>query len=273
MKGKDSLHSYIDSLQANGTYWFMSVPTRKILKMSPSAFKMATHRLSKAHRIAPLGKGFNIIIPLEYKKLGALPPFWFIDDFMKQLEQSYYIGLLTAAAHHGATHQAIQQFQVITNKTMRLRKKNPASLVFFTKKNIQKTPIEKIKVYTGYVNISTKEATALDLVQYYKVSGHWGLVGTILSELSESLDSKLLADTARQGEYEIATLQRMGFILDHLGYQNKTGPLQDLLYADWTMKKTRKFVALTPEKPILYQSETNGKWRIKVNDTIEVDDI
>ena len=135
---------------------------------------MSAHRLTKAHRIALIGKGFYIIIPLEYKKLGTLPPFWFIDDFMKQLDQLYYIALLTAAAHYGASHQAIQQFQVITNKTIRLPQKNPGNLIFFTKKNISHTPTEKIKVYTGYATISTQEATALDLVQFYKASGHWG---------------------------------------------------------------------------------------------------
>ena len=70
------------------TIWFTRDSALKELKVFPSAFKMSAHRLTKAHQIALIGKGFYIIIPLEYKKLGTLPPFWFIDDFMKQLEST-----------------------------------------------------------------------------------------------------------------------------------------------------------------------------------------
>lgn len=43
---------------------------------------------------------------------------------MKFLGQPYYVGLLSAAALHGAAHHQPQEFQVVTNKQFR-----PAVLV------------------------------------------------------------------------------------------------------------------------------------------------
>jgi hypothetical protein len=38
---------------------------------------------------------------------------------MEYLELPYYVALLSAAAIHGAAHQKSQEFQVITNKSLR----------------------------------------------------------------------------------------------------------------------------------------------------------
>ena len=99
-------------------------------------------------------------------------------------------------------------------------------------------------------------------------------MSTILSELSESLDAKLLAEAAHQGEYEVATIQRLGFLLDHLGFQNKTDELQNLLNDYWITKKIKKkYVALTPGKPVSSEVKRNKKWRLIFNDVFEVDEL
>ena len=49
----------------------------------------------------------------------GLPATWFIDALMKHFSQEYYVGLLTAAALHGAAHQQPMTFQVITDKRTR----------------------------------------------------------------------------------------------------------------------------------------------------------
>jgi len=45
---------------------------------------------------------------VEYRVAGAPPASWYIDDFMKAVGTPYYVGVLTAAALHGAAHQAPQ---------------------------------------------------------------------------------------------------------------------------------------------------------------------
>lgn len=37
---------------------------------------------------------------------------------MRQEERPYYLGLLKAAELHGATHQAVMEFEVITDKRL-----------------------------------------------------------------------------------------------------------------------------------------------------------
>jgi predicted transcriptional regulator of viral defense system len=64
-------------------------------------------------------EGFYVIVPLEYASSGILPPEWFIDELMKFLRQPYYVGLLSAAAIHGAAHQQPQEFHVVIPEALR----------------------------------------------------------------------------------------------------------------------------------------------------------
>ena len=50
--------------------------------------------------------------------MGAPPPSWYIDDLMRNEGRPYYVGLLSAAELHGASHQAVMEFQVVTDKQM-----------------------------------------------------------------------------------------------------------------------------------------------------------
>lgn len=275
MKSKKlALLKHLENLQTNGQYWFIREEVIKSLNLTKIAFKMAAYRLQKAKQICTLGKGFYLIVPLEYKRTGTPPPYWYLDRFMKFLKINYYIGLLTAAAYHGSSHQVSQQFQVMVNYPVILGKTNRSNLICFTKKNLNMTPTEDLKVATGLVKISTKEATMLDLVQYYKVAGHLGLVATVISELATTTNPKLLSTAAQKGQYEIATIQRLGFLLDQLGFKDKTTELLNWLQLVWQNKQYKKLISLVP-KP-----HTNTKfllkdlkWYILINEKIEIDEI
>ena len=275
MKGKKhTFMEYIENLQSNGQYWFIRVDTIKALKMTKIAFKMTVGRLKKAKRIKLIGKGFYLIVPVEYRRAGSPPPYWYIDPFMKFLQINYYIGLLSAAAYYGASHQVSQQFQVIVDRSVILGKTNQLNLVFFRKKDLSNTPVEDLKVATGFVKISTKEATALDLVQYYKAAGYFGLIATILLELSPLIDPKLLLLAVKQGQYEIATVQRLGYLLDFLGFKEKTEYLFEWLQEQWRYKKYKKLIVLVPNKlSNIKQHLKDLKWHIIINEKIEVDEV
>lgn len=47
---------------------------------------------------------------------------------------------------------------------------------------------QQLKTPTGYMNVSTHEMTAFDLVRYVKSAGYLNHVATILSELQEKFD-------------------------------------------------------------------------------------
>lgn len=54
--------------------------------------------------------------PADYRSWGVLPGELFIDGMMRALGREYYVSLLTAAAMHGAAHQAPQVFQVMVDR-------------------------------------------------------------------------------------------------------------------------------------------------------------
>lgn len=61
-------------------------------------------------------RGLYVAVPPEYRSWGVVPGSWFIDAMMGHLHRSYYVALLNAAAVHGASHQAPQVFQVMTER-------------------------------------------------------------------------------------------------------------------------------------------------------------
>ena len=63
---------------------------------------------------------------------------------------------------------------------------------FFVKSTLALTPMTGIKTETGVMQVSTPEATALDLVRYVKSVGGLDNVATVLEELSERIDPRIL---------------------------------------------------------------------------------
>ena len=61
------------------------------------------------------------MVPPEYLRWGAPPPTRNVDAWMRHLGHPYYVGLLSAAAHHGIARHAPQVFQVVTLARLRDR--------------------------------------------------------------------------------------------------------------------------------------------------------
>ena len=93
--------------------------------------------------LAHIHGGFFIIIPFEYAATEMLPAEWFIDDLMSYIGRPFYVGLMSAAALHGAAHQQPQQFHVVTNGPSRsIRSKNRLAVIFFSKSGIIIIPVK-----------------------------------------------------------------------------------------------------------------------------------
>ena len=102
MDNYQTLSKFIDIFQKKGRYFFTQEEAVKHIGFSHDAFRFAVYRLSAKNRIKRVRGDFYIIIPLEYQGGGSLPVSWFIDDYMQYEKVTYYVGLLTAAAIHGA---------------------------------------------------------------------------------------------------------------------------------------------------------------------------
>jgi predicted transcriptional regulator of viral defense system len=118
-KSPKSIAEYVDDLQQKGRYTFTKAEARRAVRVSDTVLKLSLWRLAKKRRIALIREGFYVIVPLEYASSGILPPEWFIDELMKFLRQPYYVGLLSAAAIHGAAHQQPQEFHVVIPEALR----------------------------------------------------------------------------------------------------------------------------------------------------------
>src|SRR5437868_6785249 len=96
----------------------------------------AINRLEKKEVIVTPHRGFHIIVPPEFQRLGCLPPEQFIPDLMTHLQIPYYVGLLSAAQYYGASHQQAQTFQVIVPKNRNTIQCGQIRVEFIARKNI-----------------------------------------------------------------------------------------------------------------------------------------
>jgi predicted transcriptional regulator of viral defense system len=264
-KGPKSLADYVENLQARGYYSFRRADARKALSVTDVAFKFAAIRLQKKGRLVSPRRGFFVIVPTEYRIAGAPPASWFIDDLMKFQEMPYYVGLLSAAALHGAAHQQPQEFQVITSAPLRPVRIGREKIKFFTKKDIAHSMTEKIKGATGYFLVSTPEATAFDLIRYYAAAGYLDNIATVLNELKEKLSPPKLVEVAKQ-EGSLADAQRLGYLLDYVKGQDLT---QDL--HKWLKKQSPLPTPLIPARKLVGKPRGDSKWLVVINEKIEVD--
>lgn len=265
MTEKKRVSGIIDDFQRRGLYGFDRAKLDASLSASSTAVEKALKRLASRGRVKRLRKGFHAIIPVEYTRQGVPPADWFVDDLMRSLGQPYYIGLLSAAALHDAAHQQVQQLQIVVPKQERPLVVPGLSIRFFRKKNFDATPLQSRKGHSGMLPVSTPEATALDLVRHSRQIGGLDAVLTILAELAESLKPEPLAAAAEK-EGETAQIQRLGWLLDHLGQS----ALADALHSTLPESKLLSRATLDPGSPRTGPI-TGNRWRILENAHPEVD--
>lgn len=224
------LEDFLVNLRSTGKYAFSLAEVRSKFKQSDEAIKKALQRLKSKGEIALVRNEFYVIVTPEYRSRGVPPPSFFVSDLMKFLNRKYYVALLNAAAYYGAAHQQPQSFSIITIKpSLRNITKENLKINFIVKKDWSEIDIIKRKVDTGYINISSPELTALDLVYYYEQSGGMNRVATILEELSESIKADRLVETASR-YVPITAVQRLGFLFDEvLGLKEFSEPLKKYL--------------------------------------------
>ncbi len=262
--GRKTLSELVDSYQASGRYVMTREQALAAMEVSNDAMKKSVQRLVAKRRLAVVRRGFFVIVPVEYREAGAPPPTWFIDDLMRFHGQPYYVGLLSAAALHGAAHHQPQEFQVVTNEQVRPAIAGRARIRFLRKRNINRTPTVEMKTETGTIRVSTPEATALDLLRYVEASGHLGNVVTVLAGLAQKIDPKRLVEVAK-AEGDVTTAQRLGYLLDQVG-DDKVG----MALAAWIGKLRPRFVSLRSDHPAR-QAVRDERWRVLVNDRVEAE--
>lgn len=260
------LEAFTDDLRSKGRYTFSLEEVRAHINVSDEALKKALNRLTSKGKITPVRKGFYLVIPPEYSVQKVLPPTMFVDQMMKYLEKPYYVGLLNAAAIHGAAHQAPQEFFVVTVKPpLRLIKKDNLKINFVIKSKIDNAFLIDKKTETGYLKVSGPELTAIDLLKYENRIGGINRCFTILNELHEVMKPQILKQVI-QKDAPVRVMQRLGYLLDTIMPENKLSKvifdvLQNIDYKTIPLK-----AGMTK-----YGYPENVKWKIIVNIILESD--
>lgn len=195
------------------------------LDVADYSIRQAYRRWQAKGRAFSPSRGLYVFVPSSHRSRGVIPPLWYIDAMMKHLYRGYYVGLLSAAEQHGAAHQAAQVFQVFVDHELKDRVVEGQRLEFHTHRTVNETPIHRLTVQSGTAKLSTREATAADLVAFVDPSGGWNMVATVIGELAESgLDSNDVAAAAQR--HSLANQRRLGWILDQ-GSEGLTHALRE----------------------------------------------
>ena len=235
---RSALSSYVSGLLSAGQVVFTAEQAERALGIGHGAFLDAVERLQRREAVLNPRQGFYVVVPPQYASWGAPPPAWYIDALMGHEDQAYYVGLLKAAELHGATHQAVMEFQVVTAKRVPRIRAGRSLIVFYFRKDMEAVTegVEDRKTDTGTMKISSAALTALDLVRYPQASGGIDIVATVLSDFGQKIDPEQLA--ALSAVVERPVVQRLGYLLDHLGHDSLTGPMLESLRArgalSWT---------------------------------------
>ncbi|WP_371260883.1 type IV toxin-antitoxin system AbiEi family antitoxin [Bradyrhizobium sp. Cp5.3] len=264
--------NYLTDLQSEGRITFTRNEAIAALGITEGAFLKAASRLQKRHMLFNPRQGFYVAVPPQFLSWQAPPPSWYIDALMRYESRSYYVGLLKAAELHGATHHAVMDFQVITDRQLRKIRAGRSWITFHFRKDMESVleGIVERKTDTGKMKVSSPELTALDLLRYIHVAGGVDAVATVLNDLGHKLDRQKLATMA--SHFDRACVQRLGYLLDRLGHGERAQPMHDQLSATnsipWAALEPQERTLATSEPPL----ERNERWRVVVQRGPEIDE-
>jgi predicted transcriptional regulator of viral defense system len=223
----------------------------------------------KKNKAISVYKGFYVIITPEYSEKGIIPPILFIDSLMKYLGKPYYIGLLSAAALHGAAHQRPQEFFVM-NRLPHIRPtmKKGIKINYIGRVDIPENFLEDRKTEAGYVKVSSPELTAVDLLQYERHIGGINRAATVINELADVIKPENFTDEFISF-VPIVMLQRLGFILDNIiGNKEVAEKLRNGMQRIYPTWQRMPLKAGKPKKGF----SSDSKWKVVVNTEIDIDE-
>ena len=261
---------WVDALPRMGKNTFSLEEVKETFpNKPPSQIKNALNRLAASGKVASVWRGFYAIVLPEYGLKGIIPPTEYIDHLMNHLGKEYYVATLSAAVLHGASNQKPLSFMFICEHILHPKEKNGIRLEPLLKKRIPRRYIERKNVNSGAINVSAPILTAIDLVLYPQKSGGFGNIATVLTELSECIESSSI-DSDFFSFVPASAVQRLGYLLDVvLGESNLADDLLDKAFD--ASVRFRKVPLATYRDLNTADSCYNAKWKVIVNEEVEAD--
>lgn len=254
-----------DWMLGRGQHSATSVELAELLGVAEPSIRQSLRRQSSS--IVAVSKGLWVPVPPEYRSAGAPPPIHFIDALMKHLGHPYYVGFLSAAELHGASHQKPMTFQIATSAVLRNREIGSSKVQFIHRSTAGSRPTRLFNVPTGQVEASTAAITILDLVEAPRFGAGIGNAATVIGELliENKLDIDDLTIQARQ--YPTTVVQRTGYLIEHMAREVEIDVTLDSL-AD--VISGSDYTPLDPQVGP-EQDQRDARWRVIANIEVEHD--
>jgi predicted transcriptional regulator of viral defense system len=217
-------------------------------------------RLAKDGRVFSPARGLYVIVPPEYRNWRVLPAEWFVDAMMTHLGRAYYVGFLSAAALHGASHQAPATFRVVTDRPLDDRNIERIQLRFTAADHLADMPVDRRTVPSGSLTVAARETTMVDLAWRPEIGGGIGNVATILKEIGD-LDTDVLARIAPLRNR--STVRRLGWLIERFRPDLDTHWLRVVARPDEGQP-----ALLIPGRR---RGEVDRRWGLRLNTRVEPD--
>ncbi len=263
MGTKVTLSEWIETLPADGRYTFSREEALAVSGASFVAVQTALRRLKQKGRIVSPLRGFYVFVPPEHRAVGSPPPSWFIDDLMRHCGRRYYVGLLSAAALHGAGHQQPMVFQVLADKTTPGMQAGRARIKIYSSRHVGDEATVQVQTETGVMTVASPETTAFDLVRFPEEAGYWSNIATVLAEIADKLSPESLLAAAENRQ--LPDTQRLGYLLAAIEQERLAEPL-----AMWLSERRTTIVRLRTDRPE-DGHPVDPRFRLIPNDEIEPD--
>jgi predicted transcriptional regulator of viral defense system len=253
----------VDHFLSQGRHAFSADDAASALGTNRGAALDALDWLRGRKEVFSPTRGLYIAVPPEYRSWGVVPGAWFVDAMLKFLGRPYYVAFLSAAQLHGASHQAPQVFQVVVDNANNVKNRDVGRvrLRFYSSATVADDSIVKIAQPTGYVAVSTKETTVVDLVNHPRLSGGLGNVATILKEIGRLNGAELARVAARRS---VAACRRVGWMVDRFGDVDELEALRQAARLD----------AAEPSLLLASGGRRGSKaksWNLRLNTAVEPD--
>jgi hypothetical protein len=250
--------AFIDEQLKVGRVAFPMAQLMETTGLTLEAAKSQLRRLrSRVVRVSVAHPFFLIVTP-ENLATGGPPIEWWLDDYFSWLKHPYYLALQSAAGALGSNPQSIQVTQVMTDTPRRPIELGRLKMIFFVKRHISRTPTQQLLNAFAPTRVSTPAATAFDLVRYApRIGGIGRAVETIRPLLSQIHAPELRQ--VLEAENEIATAQRLGYLMEKAGQAK----LADVIER-WLPRK-RPLTPLVPTPAGRPAAPIASRWRVLDN--------
>ena len=271
MEENKSVRGWIEDLPKRGRIIFC-VDDLKVQfpNVTNEAIRLSVHRLKNKGRVCSVWRKYYVVVPDEYALRGFVPPIEYIDKLMNSLGYKYYVGLLSAAALHGSSHQQPQSFMVVVNSNdVKSKADNNISLCFIAKSQIIEDLLLRKNASYGEVLVSNPIMTALDLILYENRIGGLERAAEVIDGLSDDFK---IADSQSElwTSFPIPVIQRFGYILESiLGYTK----LSDAVYqklCNTGIELRKNYLDSKLRHSTTDEFTYDPKWKIIVNTDLEL---